>query len=62
METSSERQLVIYNPVQLLRPLQERERQLVLAGRRWTIRQDWDGVGVAAVVWEAVRWVWPKDF
>lgn len=49
-----DRQLVVYNPPQFLQPLQEREKRVVFGGYEWVIKQDWDGVGVAAVVWEPV--------
>ena len=48
-------QLVVYSPPQFLQPLRERERRVEFAGREWVIQQNWDSVGVAAVVWEPVR-------
>ena len=53
-ESAVEHQLVVYNPPQFLKPLQEREKRLVFGGREWIIEQNWDSVGVAAVVWEPV--------
>ena len=47
-------QLVIYNPPQFLKPLQEREKRLVFGGLEWIIEQHWDSIGVAAVIWEPV--------
>ena len=47
-------QLVLYSPPQFLQPLQEKKKRVVFSGREWVIEQDWDGTGVAAVVWEPV--------
>ena len=49
-----DQQLVVYNPPQFLQPLQQKERREEFASREWIIQQNWDGVGVAAVVWEPV--------
>lgn len=53
-EPPLDRQLVVYNPPQFLRPLQEREKRVVFGDREWVIQQDWEGVGVASVIWEPV--------
>ena len=45
---------MLYSPPKFLQPLQEREKRVVFAGHEWVIEQNWDGVGVAAVVWEPV--------
>ena len=47
-------QLVLYSPPQFLQPFHEKEKRLVFGGREWVIEQDWESVGVAAVVWEPV--------
>ena len=47
-------QLVLYNPPQFLQPLQEKEKRVVFGGHEWVIEQDWDGTGVASVIWEPV--------
>ena len=48
-------QLVVYSPPLILKPLQEKEKRLVFGGQEWVIQQNWDSVGVAAVIWEPVR-------
>ena len=48
------RQLVLYSPPQFLQPLQEREKRVAFGGHEWVIEQNWESVGVAAVVWEPV--------
>ena len=53
-ESSLNRQLVLYDPPRVLQPLHERERQVCFGGREWVIQQQWESVGVAAVIWEAV--------
>lgn len=50
----ADKQLVLYSPPKFLQPLLEREKKLVFAGREWVVEQNWDGVGIAAVIWEAV--------
>ena len=47
-------QLVLYSPPQFLQPFHEKQKRLVFGGREWVIEQDWESVGVAAVVWEPV--------
>ena len=49
-----DQQLVVYSPPKFLEPLLEREKKVVFAGREWVIEQNWDGVGIAAVIWEPV--------
>ena len=51
-------QLVLYSPPQFLQPLQEKQKRVVFGGREWMIEQDWDGTGVAAVIWEPVSAAW----
>lgn len=45
---------MLYKPPQFLQPLQEKEKRVKFAGHEWIIQQNWDSVGVAAVVWEPV--------
>jgi hypothetical protein len=56
--TGSERagcyQLVPYKPSPVLPVFQEEKRSFEFAGKEWTVYQQWDDVGLAAVVWEAV--------
>lgn len=47
-------QLVPYEPVRFL-PFQDPKREFVFASRKWVILQQWNEIGLAAVVWEAVR-------
>ena len=56
-EPPLDRQLVVYNPPQFLQPLQEREKRVEFGGREWVIKQDWEGVGVASVIWEPVFFI-----
>ena len=49
-------QIVLYQPAKIIPPFQEPKRRFSLAGREWLIEQQWDEIGVAAVVWEAVSW------
>jgi len=46
-------QLVPYEPVRFL-PFQDNQREFVFAGKEWVIVQQWNEIGLAAVVWEAV--------
>ena len=46
-------QLVPYEPVRFL-PFQDPKREFVFASRKWVIVQQWNEIGLAAVVWEAV--------
>ena len=48
-------QLVPYEPVRFL-PFQDPKREFVFASRKWVIVQQWNEIGLAAVVWEAVSW------
>ena len=52
-----DQQLVVYSPPQFLQPLQQKERRVEFASREWIIQQDWDSIGVAAVVWEPVSYI-----
>lgn len=56
--TGSERagcyQLVPYKPSPVLPVFQEEKRSFEFAGKEWSVHQQWDDVGLAAVVWEAV--------
>lgn len=45
--------VVLYNEESVL-PLHKRERTFKYCGQEITIKQDWSGIGVAAVVWDAV--------
>ena len=47
-------QIVLYQPVDLFPMLQQEKRQFEFAGRSWEIRQQWDKIGISAVIWEAV--------
>ena len=47
-------QLVPYEPVRFL-PFQDLKREFVFASKKWVILQQWNEIGLAAVVWEAVR-------
>ena len=47
-------QLVPYEPVRFL-PFQDPKREFVFASKKWVILQQWNEIGLAAVVWEAVR-------
>ena len=47
-------QLVPYEPVNIIPPFQEPLRRFVFAEKEWVIAQQWDQIGLAAVVWEAV--------
>ncbi len=49
---SSCHQLVLYQPV--FPVLQQDERQFEIVGKKWNIRQQWDQIGLSAVIWEAV--------
>ena len=49
---SSGGQLAIYKPV--LPMLEQSEREFEIAGHKWTINQQWSGIGLSAVIWEAV--------
>ena len=48
-------ELVPYQPSLVLPVFHEAERSFEFAGKVWTIHQHWNDVGLAAVVWEAVR-------
>lgn len=47
-------QLVPYKPSPILPVFQEEKRSFRFAGKEWTVLQQWNDVGLAAVVWEAV--------
>lgn len=51
---SSGMALVIYNEDNIF-PLHKKERKFSYAGNDIVIKQDWSGLGVAAVVWEAAE-------
>lgn len=51
----SQFQLVLYEPNRRILPIfHEKSRIFEFAGKQWTILQQWDEIGVASVVWEAV--------
>lgn len=51
----SQFQLVPYKPSSKILPMfHEKTRVFDFAGKQWTIMQQWDEIGVASVVWEAV--------
>lgn len=50
-------QLVLYQPV--FPVLQQDKRLFEFAGKKWEICQQWDKIGISAVIWEAVRLVTP---
>lgn len=52
--TTKEFQLVLYQPNVALPIFQEEQREFQIAGRTWRIVQQWNQIGLAAVVWEAV--------
>lgn len=54
-ERSSCNQMVLYQPV--LPVLQQDKRLFQFAGRSWEISQQWDQIGLSAVIWEAVRFI-----
>ena len=53
-QADQSRQIVLYQPAKIIPPFQESTRQFSLAGKEWLITQQWNEIGVAAVVWEAV--------
>lgn len=53
--------VVLYNEESIL-PLHKRERTFKYCGKEITIKQDWSGIGVAAVVWDAVSKVLVLSF
>ena len=56
-ETSQEtsKQLVLYEQLSFLKPFSQETRHFDLTGKTWFVRQDWNQLGVAGVIWEAVR-------
>lgn len=54
---NTEYQLVPYRPSPVLSVFHEMERSFTFAGKEWTIHQQWNDVGLASVVWEAVSTV-----
>ena len=52
-EKSDSMALVLYNEESIL-PLHKSERHFEFVGREIRIKQNWSGLGVAAVVWDAV--------
>ena len=51
----SQYQLVLYEPTSRILPMfHEKRRKFEFSGKKWTILQQWDDIGVASVVWEAV--------
>ena len=51
---SSSQALVLYDDT-LISPFHKDSRSFIFAGKNLTIQQDWRNLGVAAVVWDAVR-------
>ena len=47
-------QLVPYKPNPILSVFHEVKRLFIFGGVEWTIHQQWNDVGLASVVWEAV--------
>ena len=47
-------QLALYQPSKVLPIFQEKKREFEIAGRKWIIVQQWNEIGLAAVIWEAV--------
>ena len=47
-------QLVPYKPSPVLPVFQEEKRLFEFAGKEWMVHQQWNDVGLASVVWEAV--------
>lgn len=47
-------ELVPYKPSPVLPVFQEEKRLFKFAGKEWTVHQQWNDVGLASVVWEAV--------
>lgn len=47
-------QVVPYQPPAILPMFEQRNRSFEFAGKNWVVRQDWNDIGVAAVVWESV--------
>ena len=47
-------QLVPYKPSPVLPVFQEEKRSFKFAGKEWIVHQQWNDVGLASVVWEAV--------
>ena len=46
-------QLVLYQPSNVL-PIYQEKREFEIARRKWMIVQQWNEIGLAAVIWEAV--------
>ena len=46
-------QLVSYQP-SILPMFTQQTRNFQFAGKNWTIKQNWDEIGVASVIWEPV--------
>ncbi|XP_071942800.1 protein N-lysine methyltransferase METTL21A-like [Antedon mediterranea] len=44
--------LVLYKPPEFLEPFHKQERRFVFTGKEILINQDWEKLGVAAVVWD----------
>ena len=47
-------QIVLYEPPPIIPSLCAAQRVFSFAGKEWVISQQWNEIGVAAVVWEAV--------
>lgn len=49
-------QMVPYNPTNsaILPMFSQRTRNFDFSGKNWVVKQDWDEIGVASVVWEPV--------
>ena len=54
-KTATGYELVPYQPSPVLPMFHEAKRSFEFAGKGWTIHQQWNDVGLAAVVWEAVK-------
>ena len=47
-------QLVPYQPPAILPMFEQKTRNFEFVGKSWTVKQDWEDIGVASVVWESV--------
>ena len=50
-------QLVPYQPSPILSEFHQVKRSFEFAGKVWTVHQQWNDVGLASVVWEAVSYL-----
>lgn len=51
-----EQALVVYEPANVILPFHRHAQQFTFAGKKIVLLQEWEKHGVAAVVWEAVRY------